>query len=78
MKGSLHSEEQIIGILKEHRGGLSAPDIFPKHGINEATFYKREPTLVAGLRLGCAELRASVPLSDRHGRFQQGMPRAGC
>ena len=40
MKRSLHSEEQIIGILKEHQAGMSAPDICRKHGISEATFYK--------------------------------------
>lgn len=40
MKRSLHSEEQIIGILKEHQAGMSAPDLCRKHGISEATFYK--------------------------------------
>jgi putative transposase len=40
MKRSLHSEEQIIGILKEHQAGMSARDLCRKHGISEATFYK--------------------------------------
>lgn len=40
MKRSLHSEEQIIGLLKEHQAGMSAADLCRKHGISEATFYK--------------------------------------
>ncbi len=40
MKGSRFSEEQIIGILKEHHAGMSAGDLCRKHGISDATFYK--------------------------------------
>ena len=32
MKRSRFSEEQIIGILKEHQAGLSAQDLCRKHG----------------------------------------------
>ena len=39
MKRSRFSEEQIIGILKEHRAGLSAAELCRKHGISDATFY---------------------------------------
>ena len=39
MKRSRFSEEQIIGILKEHQGGLSAAELCRKHGIGDATFY---------------------------------------
>jgi putative transposase len=39
MKRSRFSEEQIIGILKEHQAGLSAPELCRKHGISDATFY---------------------------------------
>jgi putative transposase len=39
MKRSRFSEEQIIGILKEHQAGLSAADLCRKHGISDATFY---------------------------------------
>lgn len=38
MKRSRFSEAQIIGILKEHRAGMSAPDLCRKHGISDATF----------------------------------------
>jgi len=40
MKRSRFSEEQIIGILKEHQAGLSAAELCRKHGVSEATFYK--------------------------------------
>lgn len=38
MKRSRFSEAQIMAILKEHRAGMSAPDLCRKHGINDATF----------------------------------------
>ena len=40
MRRSRFSEEQIIGILKEHQAGLSATELCRKHGISDATFYK--------------------------------------
>ena len=40
MKRSRFSEEQIIGILKEHQAGAKAADLCRKHGISDATFYK--------------------------------------
>ena len=39
MKRSRFSEEQIIGILKEHQAGITATDLCRKHGISDATFY---------------------------------------
>ena len=35
-----HTEEQIIGILKEAEAGMKTPDICRQHGISDATFYK--------------------------------------
>ena len=39
MKRSRFSEEQIIGILKEHEAGATAADLSRRHGISDATFY---------------------------------------
>ncbi len=40
MRRSRFSDEQIIGILKEHQAGMSAADLCRKYGISDATFYK--------------------------------------
>lgn len=40
MKRSRFSDEQIIGILKEHQAGMTAAVLCRKHGISDATFYK--------------------------------------
>jgi putative transposase len=40
MKPSRFTEEQIIGILREHETGAKTADVCRKHGISSATFYK--------------------------------------
>jgi putative transposase len=40
MRKSRFTEEQIIGILKEHQAGIPAAEVCRKHGISDATFYK--------------------------------------
>ena len=40
MKKSRFTEEQIIGILREHDAGAQTVDVCRKHGISSATFYK--------------------------------------
>ena len=39
MKKGRFSEEQIIGVLKEHQTGIPTAEVCRKHGISEATFY---------------------------------------
>ena len=39
MRKSRVSEEQIIGVLKEHQAGLAVAEICRRHGSSDATFY---------------------------------------
>lgn len=39
MKRGRFTEEQIIGVLKEHQARLGATELCRKHGISDATFY---------------------------------------
>lgn len=40
MKRNRFSEEQIIGILKEHEAGVPVTDLCRKHGVSNASIYK--------------------------------------
>ena len=42
MKGKRYTEEQIIGILKEHELDMPTQDVIRKHGIVDGTFYRCE------------------------------------
>ncbi len=39
MKRARFTEEQIIGVLREHDAGAKAADLARKHGVSEATLY---------------------------------------
>jgi len=40
MKRKHHTEEQIIGVLKEHAAGASVADLVRRHGVCENTIYR--------------------------------------
>ena len=40
MKRNRFSEEQIIGILKEHEASVSVSDLYRKHGVSDASIHK--------------------------------------
>ena len=39
MKRSRFTEDQIIGVLKEHQAGIPTAELCRRHGISDATFY---------------------------------------
>ena len=39
MRKSRFTEEQIIGMLKEHQAGMPVAELCRRHGVGDATFY---------------------------------------
>lgn len=48
MKRARFTEEQIIGVLKEHEAGAKTADLARKQGVSEGTLYNSNP----GRRVG--------------------------
>ena len=68
MKRSRFSEEQIIGVLKEHELGTKTADVCRKHGISEATFYNWK-SKYGGLEV--SEAKRLKALESENGRLKK-------
>ena len=54
MKRSRLSEEQIIGVLREHEAGAKTEEVCRRPGISSATFYKWKATYGGPRGIGSA------------------------
>ena len=68
MRGTRHSEEQIIGILKQAESGLRTAEICRQHGISEQTFY-RWKAKYGGLE--ASDAKKLRQLEDENGKLKR-------
>ena len=68
MKRSRFTEEQIIGVLKEHDAGMKTSDLCRKHGISEATFYNWKAKF-GGMEV--SEAKRLKALEDENARLKK-------
>ena len=68
MKRKRFTEEQIIGILKEHDLGAKTADLCRKHGISQQTLYNWK-SKYGGMDV--AEARKLKQLQDENGKLRK-------
>jgi len=68
MKRSRFSEEQLIGILKEHEAGVSVADLCRKHGVSDASIYKWKAKFVG---VDVSEAKRLKALEDENGKLKR-------
>ena len=68
MKRSRFTEEQIIGILKEHEAGAKTADLCRRHGMSEATFYNWKSRFGG---MDVSEARRLKALEDENGKLKK-------
>jgi putative transposase len=68
MRRGRFTEDQIIGVLREHEAGMKTSELCRKHGISDATFYNWKAKY-GGLTVSdAARLRA---LEDENRRLKK-------
>lgn len=68
MRGKRFSEEQIIGVLKEHEAGINAQELGRKYGVSSNTIYNWK-TKYGGLTV--SEARRLKVLEDENGKLKR-------
>lgn len=68
MRRSRFTDEQIIGVLKEHEAGMKTADLCRKHGISDATLYKWKARYGGMVTSDVAKLRS---LEDENRRLKK-------
>ncbi len=68
MKRSRFTEEQIIGILKEHEAGISVVDLCRKHGVSDASIYKWKAKFGG---MDVSEAKRLRALEDENGKLKR-------
>ena len=68
MKRKRYTEEQIIGILREHESGVETAEVCRRYGISGATFYKWKAKY-GGLEV--SEARRLKTLEDENRRLKK-------
>lgn len=68
MKRSRFTEDQIIGILKEHEAGVAVADLCRKHGVSNASLYKWKAKYGG---MDVSEARRLKALEDENARLKK-------
>ena len=68
MKRSRFTEEQIIGILKEHEAGVSVAELCRKHGVSDASIYNWKARFGG---MDVSEARRLKALEDENTRLKR-------
>ena len=68
MKRARFTEEQIIGVLKEHEAGAKTADLARKHGVSEATLYNWKAKYGG---MDVSEAKRLKQLEDENGKLRK-------
>ncbi len=68
MKRARFTEEQIIGISREHEAGAKCPDLCRKHGMSQGTFFTWKSKFGG---MSVSEAKRLKALQDENGKLKR-------